>query len=113
VPWNYSAAPEASQTESAKWLPVGLKITKTFTDDSGTEIVTVDTTVEDAIENSEEGFPMEYYQALQTLFAEQLNSIFSHADGTTVNYAQGLVFGQALERGLATARMLAKRSTEY
>ena len=79
MPWNYSAIEESLTTEADIWVPVGLKIVKTFIDDSGVEILTTGASVDDAINNAEPGFAQEYYEALKTLFTDQLIRNFSLA----------------------------------
>lgn len=106
MPWDYKAVEEVSADSIGVWVPRGLKITKTFTDDSGVELVTVDATVEDALENSEEGFDVEYYEALKDLYSRNLNTILQAGDAGQINFSLGSILGRNLEQNLATAKIL-------
>lgn len=81
--WNYNAveiyAPEVRGVESS--LPIGLKITKTYVDDSGTELFTADSTVEEAKAEAEEGFILEYAEAARQVFSNQIAYLLNYSNG--------------------------------
>jgi hypothetical protein len=106
MPWDYRAVEEIPAGSDGAWVPLGLKIIKTFTDDSGVELVTVDATLEDAVENSEEGFDVEYYEALKVLATKNLATILESSDSGSINFSLGSILGRKLEQNLATARVL-------
>jgi hypothetical protein len=78
--WNYSAVPKDSTTDSSGRIqPVGLKILKTFVDESGTELFTTEATIEEALVEAESGFTAEYAQAARDLFGPQLEYLLNYS----------------------------------
>ena len=104
--WDYKALEESIYDGVGVWVPVGLKIYKTLFDDSGLEIITVETTADDALQNAGENFFSEYYLAVKELFSRQLDEIFSKGDEGTINFSLANIYGRKLEQALAVAKYL-------
>lgn len=81
--WNYNAVPILPlPINGVQGLPIGLKITKTYIDETGNELFTTDATVEEALVEAEEGFALEYAQAAREVFSNKLNFLLNYENNS-------------------------------
>lgn len=87
MPWNFDAEPSnSSNYGDGTPLAYGVKITKTFLDDSGVEVVKVDTNYKDAIENAPSNFAEEYLAKCYEVFSAQMVLPFTESEGSRVYF---------------------------
>lgn len=80
--WDYKALPSNTGLDATgQFLVRGVKIFKSFKDESGAELVTVEATIEDAIQNAEPEFLSEYVETARLVFGEQLSHFLNYDSG--------------------------------
>lgn len=90
--WVYKAELfGVEQTSDGIPCPRGIKIVKTFVGDSGEELVTTDSTPEEAAQNGGEEFLLDYIELARTNFTEYLNHLLNYENGVREPAASTMV----------------------
>jgi hypothetical protein len=112
MPWTYSIEPVPDYVEeTGKYMPHGMRVVKTFYSDSGEPVVSVDTTIQEAISESQTSISEEYYNEALASLKNQLDIMFELASQDQLPYVSvGNLFGSKLASVLADLVLFAREN---
>jgi len=110
MPWVYSIEPVSDYPNGdSQYIPHGVKVVKTFYSDSGENMVSVDTTVQEAIAESDTDISEEYYNEVIASLKNQIDLMFSLAAENQLPFVSiGSVFGNRLVSALGDVVVFAR-----